>query len=58
MPGKRINRPGSHCSRIQETEKVKTIEKKNYLIVPNSAVLVLVREGFETETSGWDANSN
>ena len=24
-----------------------TFEKKNYLIVPNSAVLVLVREGFE-----------
>jgi len=29
-----------------------TFEKKNYLIVPNSAVLVLVREGFDTSESG------
>jgi co-chaperonin GroES (HSP10) len=35
-----------------------TFEKSNYLIVPNSAVLVLVREGFDTEHSGWEGNSN
>ena len=36
-----------------------TFEGKNYLIVPNSAVLVLVREGFDAEHEGWDAaNSN
>jgi len=35
-----------------------TFEKKNYLIVPNSAVLVLMREGFDTGHSGWESNSN
>lgn len=35
-----------------------TFEKKNYLIVPNSAILALVREGFEAEHSGWEGNSN
>jgi co-chaperonin GroES (HSP10) len=35
-----------------------TFEKKNYLIVPNSAVLVLVREGFEGEPEVWEGNSN
>jgi chaperonin GroES len=30
-----------------------TFEKRNYLIVPNSAVLVLVREDFETESQEW-----
>lgn len=31
-----------------------TFEKRMYLIVPNGAVLVLVREGFETETPDWE----
>ena len=35
-----------------------TFEKKNYLIVPNGAVLVLVREGFEGEPDVWEGNSN
>ena len=35
-----------------------TFEKKSYLIVPNSAVLVLMREGFDTEHAGWEGNSN
>ena len=35
-----------------------TFEKKAYLIVPNSAVLVLVREGFDADTTGWEGNSN
>ena len=35
-----------------------TFERKSYLIVPNSAVLVLMREGFDTEHSGWEGNSN
>ena len=35
-----------------------TFEKKNYLIVPNSAVLALVREGFEAEHPSWEGNSN
>ncbi len=35
-----------------------TFEKKNYLIVPYSAVLVLMREGFEGDVSEWDGNSN
>ena len=30
-----------------------TFEKRAYLIVPNSAVLVLVREDFETESQEW-----
>jgi chaperonin GroES len=36
-----------------------TFEKKSYLIVPNSAVLVLVREGFDApEPEAWGGNSN
>jgi chaperonin GroES len=35
-----------------------TFEKKNYLIVPNGAVLVLMREGFDAERPGWEGNSN
>ncbi len=31
-----------------------TFEKRNYLIVPNGAVLVLVREGFESERQDWE----
>lgn len=32
-----------------------TFEKKAYLIVPNSAVLVLVREEWESDRADWDA---
>ena len=35
-----------------------TFQKKNYLIVPNSAVLALVREDWDTGHSEWDSNSN
>lgn len=35
-----------------------TFEKKSYLIVPYSAVLVLMREGFDGEVADWDGNSN
>jgi hypothetical protein len=35
-----------------------TFEKRNYLIVPNGAVLVLVREGFETEAPDWESGGN
>jgi chaperonin GroES len=35
-----------------------TFDKKDFLIVPNSAVLVLVREDFEASGMDWDGNSN
>ncbi len=35
-----------------------TFERKSYLIVPYSAVLVLMREGFEGEVADWEGNSN
>ena len=36
-----------------------TFEEKRYLIVPNGAVLVLVREGFDANHEGWEgSNSN
>ena len=35
-----------------------TFEKKAYLIVPNNAVLVLVREGFDSEPANWEGNTN
>ncbi len=36
-----------------------TFEEKKYLIVPNGAVLVLMREGFDAGSAGWDGgNSN
>lgn len=35
-----------------------TFEKKNYLIVPNSAVLALVREDWDTGHSRWEGNNN
>ena len=33
-----------------------TFEKKNYLIVPNNAVLVLVRDDWEAESTEWEGN--
>lgn len=35
-----------------------TFEKKNYLIVPNSAVLVLVRDDWEGEREDWEGSAN
>ncbi|MBU8871165.1 MAG: co-chaperone GroES family protein [Gemmatimonadales bacterium] len=35
-----------------------TFEKKNYLIVPNSGVLVLVREDWEKESSDWEGDTH
>ncbi len=39
---------GDYCLFLKKAAVEITFEKKNYLIVPNSAVLVLVREDFET----------
>ena len=49
---------GDYVLFLQKAAVEITFEKKNFLIVPNSAVLVLVREDFDTEALGWDANSN
>ncbi len=35
-----------------------TFDKKSYLIVPNSAVLVLVREDWDADHQPWEGNSN
>lgn len=35
-----------------------TFEQKNYLIVPNSAVLVLMREDWDTQHGQWEGNNN
>lgn len=58
--GKEIVISLTHCSAPDwRTEKAKTIENKKYLIVPNGAVLVLVREGFDAGPDGWEgSNSN
>ena len=34
-----------------------TFEKKNYLIVPNSALLVLVRDEWEDGDAGWEPDA-
>jgi len=34
-----------------------TFEEKQYLIVPNGAVLVLVREGFDADHEGWEGSN-
>lgn len=49
---------GDYVLFLQKAAVEITFEKKNYLIVPNGAVLVLVREGFESEGMKWDGNSN
>jgi co-chaperonin GroES (HSP10) len=49
---------GDYVLFLQKAAVEITFEKKNFLIVPNSAVLVLVREGFDSEPAGWDGNSN
>lgn len=49
---------GDYVLFLQKAAVEITFEKKSYLIVPNSAVLVLVREGFEAEREGWERESN
>ncbi len=49
---------GDFCLFLKKAAVEITFEKKNYLIVPNSAVLVLVREDFDTEAGEWSGNSN
>lgn len=49
---------GDYVLFLQKAAVEITFEKKSYLIVPNSAVLVLVREDWDTESTGWERNSN
>ena len=49
---------GDYVLFLQKVAVEITFEKKNYLIVPNSAVLVLMREDFDAETRDWSGNSN
>lgn len=49
---------GDYVLFLQNAAVEITFEKKAFLIVPNSAVLVLVREGFNAEAAGWEGNSN
>ncbi|MBU2503248.1 MAG: co-chaperone GroES family protein [bacterium] len=49
---------GDYCLFLKKAAVEITFEKKNYLIVPNSAVLVLMREDFDTEAAEWSGNSN
>jgi co-chaperonin GroES (HSP10) len=43
---------GDYCLFLKKAAVEITFEKKSYLIVPNSAVLVLVREDFDAEQGG------
>ncbi|MFO7653620.1 MAG: co-chaperone GroES family protein [Candidatus Krumholzibacteriia bacterium] len=45
---------GDYCLFLKKAAVEITFEKKNYLIVPNAAVLVLVREDFETGQDAWE----
>lgn len=49
---------GDYVLFLQKAAVEITFEKKSFLIVPNSAVLVLVREGFDSEPTEWEGNSN
>ena len=49
---------GDYVLFLQKAAVEITFEKKAFLIVPNSAVLVLVREGFNADAAGWEGNSN
>lgn len=50
---------GDFCLFLKKAAVEITFEKKNYLIVPNSAVLVLVRDDFDAaEDPDWSGNSN
>ncbi len=44
---------GDYVLFLQKAAVEITFEKKNYLIVPNSAVLVLVREDWEADGEEW-----
>ena len=45
---------GDYVLLMQKAAVEITFEKKSYLIVPNSAVLVLVREDWEGESPEWE----
>jgi co-chaperonin GroES (HSP10) len=45
---------GDFCLFLKKAAVEITFEKKNYLVVPNSAVLVLVREDFDEEDRSWE----
>ena len=49
---------GDYILFLQKAAVEITFEKKNYLIVPNSAVLVLVREDWEKESSDWEGGKH
>lgn len=49
---------GDYVLFMQKAAVEITFEKKNYLIVPNSAVLVLVREDWDTEHTEWEGDSH
>ena len=45
---------GDYVLFMQKAAVEITFEKTNYLIVPNSAVLILVREDWESENPHWE----
>ena len=45
---------GDFCLFLRKAAVEITFEKKQYLIVPNAAVLVLVREDWDAGQQGWD----
>jgi chaperonin GroES len=47
---------GDYVLFMQKAAVEITFEKKNYLIVPNSAVLVLVREDWDGESPEWEGD--
>ena len=49
---------GDYCLFLKKAAVEISFEKKNFLIVPNSAVLVLMREGFQTDAPDWSPNSS
>ena len=49
---------GDYVLFMQKAAVEITFEKKNYLIVPNSAVLVLVREDWESEAPEWESEKH
>ncbi len=44
---------GDYCLFLKKAAVEITFEQKNDLIVPNSAVLVLMREDFEPDGEDW-----
>jgi len=49
---------GDYVLFLQKAAVEITFEKKNYLIVPNSAVLVLIREDWETDGEDWEESGD